>query len=115
VQAMVVVTLARSGERLARDVILLATVGEETGGEMGAGWLVAHRPDLVAGAEYLLTEGDHIHPLASGMLVQVDVAEKTPYWVHLVARGEAGHGSAPAPHTPVTLLVRALGRVIANP
>jgi acetylornithine deacetylase/succinyl-diaminopimelate desuccinylase-like protein len=115
VQTMVAVALARSGERLARDIILLATVGEETGGEMGAGWLVAHRPDLVSGAEYLLTEGDHIHPRASGMLVQVDVAEKTPYWVRLLARGEAGHGSAPAPDTAVTRLVRALGRVIANP
>jgi len=49
------------------------------------------------------------------VLVQVDVAEKTPYWVRLVARGEAGHGSAPAPDTAVTRLVRALGRVIANP
>jgi acetylornithine deacetylase/succinyl-diaminopimelate desuccinylase-like protein len=115
VQAMVVVALARSGERLARDVILLATVGEETGGEMGAGWLVAHRPDLVSGAEYLLTEGDHIHPRASGMLAQVNVAEKTPYWVRLVAHGEAGHGSAPPPDTAVTRLVRALGRVIATP
>ena len=115
VQTMVVVALARGGERLARDVILLATAGEETGGEIGAGWLVAHRPDLASGAEYLLTEGDHIHRRASGTLVQVDVAEKTPYWVRLVARGEAGHGSAPASDTAVTRLVRALGRIIANP
>jgi acetylornithine deacetylase/succinyl-diaminopimelate desuccinylase-like protein len=115
VQAMAVVALARSAEPLPRDVILLATAGEETGGQMGAGWLVDHRPDLVAGAEYLLTEGDHIHARASGTLVQIDVAEKTPYWIRLVAEGEAGHGSAPARGTAVTRLVRALGRVIAAP
>jgi acetylornithine deacetylase/succinyl-diaminopimelate desuccinylase-like protein len=115
VQAMAVVALARSAESLPRDVILLATAGEETGGQMGAGWLVDHRPDLVSGAEYLLTEGDHIHLRASGSLVQVDVAEKTPYWVRLVARGEAGHGSAPAPDTAVTRLVHALDRIVAAP
>jgi acetylornithine deacetylase/succinyl-diaminopimelate desuccinylase-like protein len=115
VQAMTVVALARSGRPLARDVILLATAGEETGGEMGAGWVAQNRADLVSGAEYLVTEGDHIHPRANDMLVQVDVAEKTPYWVRLVTRGQAGHGSAPAPETAVTRLVRALGRVVANP
>jgi acetylornithine deacetylase/succinyl-diaminopimelate desuccinylase-like protein len=115
VEAMAVVALVRSGMPLPRDVILLATAGEETGGQMGAGWLVDHRPDLVSGAEYLLTEGDHIHPRATGTLVQVDVAEKAPYWVRLVAHGEAGHGSAPAPDTAVTRLVHALDRILAAP
>jgi acetylornithine deacetylase/succinyl-diaminopimelate desuccinylase-like protein len=44
-------------------------------------------------------------------VVQVAVAEKTPCWVKVTAKGEAGHGSAPGPETAVTRLVRALARL----
>jgi acetylornithine deacetylase/succinyl-diaminopimelate desuccinylase-like protein len=112
VQAMTVIALKRSGRPLPRDVILLATADEETGGHAGAGWVTAQRPDLVRDAEYLLTEGDHVHVRPRGRkVVQVAVAEKTPCWVKLVAHGEAGHGSAPARATAVTRLVHALERV----
>jgi acetylornithine deacetylase/succinyl-diaminopimelate desuccinylase-like protein len=115
VQTMAVIAIARSGERLDRDVILLATADEETGGRAGAGWIVANRPDLLADAELLLTEGDHIHPRATArgprLVAQVAVAEKTPAWVRLTATGPGGHGAAPPSATAVTRLVRALGRV----
>jgi acetylornithine deacetylase/succinyl-diaminopimelate desuccinylase-like protein len=93
-------------------VILLASADEETGGQAGAGWITEQRPDLLGNAEYLLTEGDHIHEPQDGRLVvQVAVAEKTPCWVKVTAKGEGGHGSAPGPETAVTRLVRALGRL----
>jgi acetylornithine deacetylase/succinyl-diaminopimelate desuccinylase-like protein len=112
VQLMTVVTIARSLQPLDRDVILLATADEETGGKAGAGWVVKHRPELLANAEYLLTEGDHIHVRAGGRkVVQVAVAEKTPCWVKLTAHGEAGHASVPPPETAVTRLVRALDKL----
>jgi acetylornithine deacetylase/succinyl-diaminopimelate desuccinylase-like protein len=116
VQAMTLLALKRRGVALDRDLILLATADEETGGRAGAGWLVEHRPDLLGDAEFLLTEGDHVHlrPSASGALVkvvQVAVAEKTPCWVRLVARGEPGHGSVPPAQTAVTRLVRALNKL----
>jgi acetylornithine deacetylase/succinyl-diaminopimelate desuccinylase-like protein len=111
-EVMTVVALKRSGEPIDRDVILLATADEETGGRAGAGWIVQHRPDLVANAEYLVTEGDHIHVRPGGRkVVQVAVAEKTPCWVKLTARGDAGHGSTPPPQTAVTRLVRALDKI----
>src|SRR5207244_5456487 len=70
------------------------------------------RPDLLGDAEYLVTEGDHIHLRPGGRkVVQVAVAEKTPCWVKLTARGEAGHGSTPPPQTAVTRLVRALDKL----
>jgi acetylornithine deacetylase/succinyl-diaminopimelate desuccinylase-like protein len=110
--AMSLIALRRSGTRLDRDVILLATADEEAGGRAGAGWIVEKRPELLADAEYLLTEGDHIHERADGRrVVQVAVAEKTPCWVELTATGAGGHGSTPAPDTAVTRLVRALDRV----
>src|SRR5262249_46356115 len=112
IQLEAMIALKRSGIPLARDVILLATADEDTGGKAGAGWVVEHRPELLADAEYLVTEGAHIH-LRQGAkpVVQVAVAEKTPCWVQLTARGPSGHGSTPPPDTAVTRLVRALGRI----
>lgn len=112
VQLMTLVTVARSHQPLDRDVILLATADEEAGGKAGSGWVVKHRPDLLANAEYLLTEGDHIHVRGGGRkVVQVAVAEKTPCWVKLTAHGEAGHAAVPPPQTAVTRLVRALDKL----
>jgi len=112
VQLMTVVALHRSRQPLPRDVILLATADEETGGRAGAGWIVQHRPDLLGDAEYLVTEGDHIH-LRNGhrKVVQVAVSEKTPCWLKLTAHGDAGHGSTPPPQTAVTRLIRALDKL----
>jgi len=112
IELMTVVTVARSRQPLDRDVILLATADEEAGGKAGAGWIVKHRPELLANAEYLLTEGDHIHVRAGGRkVVQVAVAEKTPCWVKLTAHGDAGHAAVPPPQTAVTRLVRALDKL----
>ena len=112
VELMALVALKRSGQPIDRDVILLATADEETGGKAGAGWIVQHRPELLGNAEYLLTEGDHIHLAHGGRkVVQVAVAEKTPCWVKLIARGEGGHGSTPPAQTAVTRLIRALDKL----
>jgi acetylornithine deacetylase/succinyl-diaminopimelate desuccinylase-like protein len=115
-ETMAFLALKRSGRPLARDVILLATADEETGGRAGAGWIVEHRPDLLGDAEFLLNEGDHIHlrpgpPGRTRLVVQVAVGEKTPCWVRLVARGDTGHGSTPPPETAVTRLLAALERL----
>jgi len=111
IQAMAVIAAKRSHRILPRDVIVLATADEETGGSAGAGWLVHHRRDLLGDAEYLLTEGDHIHLRGGQKIVQVSVAEKTPCWLKLVAHGESGHGSTPPRFTAVTRLVRALNKI----
>jgi len=111
-EAMAVIALHRSRQPPPRDVILLATADEETGGKAGAGWLVEHRPDLLGNAEFLVTEGDQIHVDRGGRKVaQVAIGEKTPCWVKLTARGEAGHGSTPPPQTAVTRLVRAVNKL----
>jgi acetylornithine deacetylase/succinyl-diaminopimelate desuccinylase-like protein len=112
IQAMTLIVLERMGVRLDRDLILLATADEETGGKAGAGWIAQHRADLLRDAEYLITEGDHIHAGRGGSrVVQVAVAEKTPCWVRLTAHGEAGHGATPPPQTAVTRLIRALNKI----
>ncbi len=112
IQAMTMIALHRSRQPPPRDVILLATADEETGGRAGAGWLVEHHPEFLGNAEFLVTEGDQVHVRSGGRkVVQVAIGEKTPCWVKLTARGESGHGATPPPQTAVTRLVRALNKL----
>lgn len=101
--------LKRSGAKLTRDIIYIATPDEEVGGEYGAGWFVKNHADLVSGAEFLLNEGFGIES-ASGkpQYWGVDFAEKSPLWLELKTRGEAGHASMPLPGSATVRLVKAL-------
>jgi len=112
VQAMAMLALKRSGRTLPRDVIFLGTAGEETGGQAGAGWLVAHHFEWLGDAEYVLNEGGGLRLEADGSAVyEVGTTEKAPLWVKLTAHGEPGHGSVPRGVSSVQRLVRALERV----
>jgi acetylornithine deacetylase/succinyl-diaminopimelate desuccinylase-like protein len=111
-QLMALVLHHRRQHTLGRDVILLGTADEETGGALGAGWIVEHRRHWVEGAALVLNEGDYIHLTETGRVVaHVAVAEKAPCWLRLTARGESGHGSTPPSTTAVTRLLRALSRI----
>ncbi len=103
---------------LDRDIILLATPGEETGGLEGAGYITRERIDLLADAEYLLTEGGSIRPGWRGTLDDgappmwgITVTEKSPCWLELSTRGTPGHASAPRRDAAVPRLIAALDRV----
>jgi len=118
IHAMVMGALARRAEPLGRDVILLATPDEETGGRVGAGYIVRERSDLLHDAEYLLTEGGSIQPgrrsrdgTQRPSLWGVTVTEKSPCWLSISTRGTPGHGSAPRRDAAVPRLVSALDRV----
>jgi acetylornithine deacetylase/succinyl-diaminopimelate desuccinylase-like protein len=113
VHLLTLVELKRRGLELDRDVILLATPDEETGGSAGAGWIVRQRAELLRDAEYLLTEGGGILPSPSGGpdIWGVSYLEKSPCWLELVARGTPGHGSAASRDAAVPQLVAALERV----
>jgi acetylornithine deacetylase/succinyl-diaminopimelate desuccinylase-like protein len=43
---------------------------------------------------------------------EVDVTEKAPLWLKIVATGKAGHASIPEPDGAVARLIRALGRIL---
>jgi acetylornithine deacetylase/succinyl-diaminopimelate desuccinylase-like protein len=111
------IELARRRQPLSRDVILLATPDEETGGALGAGLIARDHAELLRGAAYLLTEGGAILP---GQAAEPDVwgvafTEKTPCWVKLTARGVPGHGSTANEGAAGQRLVRALARVLDMP
>ncbi len=114
VDAMALFLLKRNGMQLKRDVIFLGTADEETGGTLGAGWMVANHFDRVQDAEFVLNEGGDIQVLPEGARAYaVAVSEKTPCWLRVTATGTAGPGSAPEKETAVTRLIRALDRLHA--
>ncbi len=103
--------LHRAGRALNRDVIFMATADEEAGGLFGAGWLVEHRPRLFEQVGFVLNEGgggrlDHGHQQFT-----IEVTQKVPIWLRLVATAKPGHGSRPRVQSATTKIVRALNRL----
>lgn len=109
--AMVLLIAARERLPLRRDLVFLATADEEVHG-MGSAWILEHRPELVRGAEYVLTEGGENLVRERGPLYKIAVAEKAPLWLRLKATGRGGHGSVRLADSAPDRLVRALRRVV---
>ena len=112
-QLVTMLLLKRSGVPLDRDVLFLGTADEEEGKDNGVAAMVdRYKPDL-RDAEYCLTEGNTIS-VEEGRTVawDVDVTEKAPLWLKIVATGKAGHASIPEPGGAVARLIRALGRIL---
>ena len=120
VQVVALLELARKKATLDRDIILLATPDEESGGIEGAGYLVRNQIELLDNAEFLLTEGGSIKPAQAGLTEEssspaiwgVTITEKSPCW------GGGPHAGAgrtrfplPEPVRPYPRLVAALDRV----
>ena len=103
--------LHASGKRLNRDVIFMATADEEAGGAYGAGWLVENRPEIFEGVGFLLNEGGHGSTYGRDVVFFVELTQKVPLWLRLVARGNPGHGSRPQAATAVTRALRAGNRL----
>jgi acetylornithine deacetylase/succinyl-diaminopimelate desuccinylase-like protein len=110
-QLMVLVMLKREKVPLDRDVIFLAVSDEEAGGT-GTDWFIANHRDLLGDAEFLINEGGE-NLLENGKVkyVSVDVGEKTPFWLHVVAHGRPGHGSRPISDSAPNQLIRALDKI----
>ncbi|MFH1861621.1 MAG: M20/M25/M40 family metallo-hydrolase [bacterium] len=119
--AVEAVTLALLKERerefgeLRRDVILLATAGEETGGSVGVGWMLERHSEELDAA-FALSEGGRIS-LRNGkpLYVGVQIQEKVAYNIRLVARGTSGHASVSRLDNAIFALARALERLERYP
>ncbi len=112
IQAMVMLIAARERLPLKRDIIFLATADEEVG-DTGSAWILEQHPELLQGAEYLITEGGSnlIHP-GRGVIYGIGVGEKAPFWIRMAAVGRGGHGSIPIPGSATHRLARAMQRVV---
>ncbi len=115
---LALLTLKRQNVPLGRDLLLLATADEETGGHDGARWMIERHWQRLE-PEYVLDEGgfgarDVLG--ADGRLVfGISVGEKTILWTRVRAAGTAGHGSQPIPDNAGEALVRALAGIAARP
>lgn len=56
-QLLAFLEIARSGRTPAHDLVFLATADEETGSKYGMQWIIAHRPDVLEGVKFGITEG----------------------------------------------------------
>ncbi|HUH81639.1 MAG TPA: M20/M25/M40 family metallo-hydrolase [Solirubrobacteraceae bacterium] len=89
--------LARSGWRPARgELLVVAVVDEETGGELGAQWITENHPDKVR-CDLLVNEGGGaVFEFAGKRCYGVCCAEKGVFRFTLSTSGVAGHASMPS-------------------
>jgi acetylornithine deacetylase/succinyl-diaminopimelate desuccinylase-like protein len=115
-RAVAFAALARSGERPAGDVLLVAEADEERNtADVGISWLMRERPDLRC--DYVLNEGGGLLlELADGRrVVTVGVGEKQVSSLRLRMLGDAGHASVPAgADNPLRHLATAIDRLLAH-
>jgi acetylornithine deacetylase/succinyl-diaminopimelate desuccinylase-like protein len=111
IQLQSFLALHASGARLNRDVIFVATADEEAGGAYGAGWLVENRPEIFENVGYLLNEGGGGTIIGEDTVFSVELTQKVPLWLRLIAHGNPGHGSTPQVETAVTRALRAGDRL----
>ena len=97
---------------LKRDLIFLAVADEEAD-STGSAWMIENHPELLRGAEYLITEGgSNLNQPDGAVVYGIGVAEKAPLWLRLVATGQGGHGSMPIADSAPNRLARALQRIV---
>ena len=117
VQLAAFLALKRLNVALARDIIFMAVPDEETGGDLGALWMIQnHYAEL--DPEFVLDEGGFGSRdlFADGTLVfGISVVEKQIMRLRIRAEGIAGHGSQPHDQNPNDRLVRALTRLVNQP
>ncbi|MCZ6831615.1 MAG: M20/M25/M40 family metallo-hydrolase [Gammaproteobacteria bacterium] len=98
-----------------RDVVFMATADEEAGGLFGAGWMIKNRPDAFADVGFLLNEGGLGRRAGEQVFFSIEVAQKRPYWLRLVATDEPGHGSMPQSTSAPVRLIIALNNIQQAP
>ena len=116
-QLTALLALHAAGLAPTRDIVMLSTCDEESGGERGIQWMIAnHYGDIES--EYVLDEGGMgtREVLAPGKLVYgISVGDKVILWLRLRAQGTSGHGSQPVPDNANIILLEAIRKALALP
>ncbi len=111
--------LTRTGVKPPRDIVWAFFADEEAGSEHGSYQVVDRRPDFFEGVTEAISEVGGFSvtvgtPAAPRRAYLVQTAEKAIAWVHLKARGVAGHGSVPNDQNAVVRLAEAIARIDAH-
>jgi succinyl-diaminopimelate desuccinylase len=80
-----VTAMLRSGVKLDGDLTMSATPDEETGGDLGAGFLVKN--GFIKGDSTIVAEGSRFNEVA--------LAHKGAFWLEVKTIGKSAHGSSP--------------------
>ncbi|MBT8227465.1 MAG: M20/M25/M40 family metallo-hydrolase [Dactylosporangium sp.] len=96
-----------------RDLIFAFLADEESGGRLGAHFLVDEHPDVFADCTEAVGEvGGFSCTVAPGRrLYLIETAQKGIAWLRLHATGRPGHGSMVHPDNAVTALAEAVARL----
>jgi acetylornithine deacetylase/succinyl-diaminopimelate desuccinylase-like protein len=113
-QLLAVLALARDGTPLTRDVLFVASADEETGGAMGAKWLLENHPDLMACSD-VINEGGYGLRDTKPPIMACGLSEKSILQLRLAAHGTAGHASMPPDDQALVRLVAALHDLATHP
>lgn len=112
-----IIEWGQGGERPRRDVVFAFVADEETDGRFGAGWLVAHHPELFEGVEAAIGEDGAMYQPATAAggspvhLYQIACGERGVMQFRITATGRSGHGSRPTGDDAVTKLIACLYRL----
>ncbi len=116
-QLTALVTMKRMGIVPARDIVMLSTADEETGGVRGVQWMLKNHWEEIDPA-YVLDEGgigsrDLLAP--EKLIFGVSVGEKQMLWLRITAKGTAGHGSQPIADNANMILLAAIQKAMELP
>jgi acetylornithine deacetylase/succinyl-diaminopimelate desuccinylase-like protein len=111
-QLMSMFLLKRTGAKLKRDLILMASADEETGGKWGVEWLVDNHFEKI-NAEFALNEGGFGTILNGKTAYFCSNAEKGLTWTRLISSGTPGHGSLPHSDNAVLRMGQAIHNINA--
>ncbi len=101
--------------KLRKKIFLLANPDEEVGGGEGAGFFIKDHGEIFRGCYGLNEGGVGVKDLfGKGDFFLLNMWEKGPLWLKLIARGKAGHGSRPHPRDATTRLVTGLHRITTH-
>lgn len=106
--------LASSGRPRLRDVVLLATADEETGGALGLARVAAERPEWLAGVGSAIGEGGSVEVVVdAARLFGLELHQKGALWLRVTAAAKGGHAAVPDGRNASERIVAALWRARA--
>jgi acetylornithine deacetylase/succinyl-diaminopimelate desuccinylase-like protein len=109
---MMMLLLKRLNVPLDRDVIFLAEAGEEGTTRFGIDHMIEDPQFAKIEAEYCLAEGGSVTRVdGQPRVANVEVLQKVPRTIELVARGAAGHASVPLRTNAIAHLAKGVAAV----
>ena len=97
--AMLVTAFLRAANRPAAppgDLLLAVNADEETGGDLGAAYLIREHAELFGGVRHALSEfGGYTQHVGSRRLYPIQVAQKRRCTLRLTVTGRGGHSASP--------------------